>query len=72
LDREGEIGAVRDSDEVAIFVLVLEKEVVVGREDALEDSLHHENELVVGEIVIVDGNPSDVIAHGGFNDELAG
>jgi len=72
LDGEGEVAAVGDGDEVAVLVLVLEKEVVVRRDDALEDSLHHEDELVVGEIVIVDGDTADVIPHSGFDDQFAG
>lgn len=72
LDCEGKVGAVGDGDEVAVFIFVLEKEIVVSGDDGLEDSLHHEDKLVVGQIVVMDGDSSDVGADGSFDDELAG
>jgi len=72
LDGEGKVGAVGDGDEVAVFIFILEKEIVVSCDEALEDSLHHEDQLVVGQIVVVNGDSSDVGADGSFDDELAG
>ncbi len=33
--------------------------------------LHHEHQLVIREIIIVDGNPPNVVAKRGLDDQLA-
>ena len=56
-DGAGEVGGVEDGDEVAVLVLVLEGDVVLGGELAAVHPLHHQDQLVVGQVVVVDWNP---------------
>ena len=56
-DGAGEVGGVEDGDEVAVLVLVLEGDVVLGRQLAAVHPLHHQDQLVVGQVIVVDRNP---------------
>ena len=76
---------VRNGDKIFILVFVSEQQLLIWVKCASKDALHHQHQLVVSEdkfrkrstvfilreVVIVDRDPSDVLAKGGLDDQLA-
>lgn len=52
------------------FILVFYGNLVVTLQLAPEDTLHHQHQLIVGDVFIMDRDASDVITQLGFNDQL--
>lgn len=52
------------------FILVFDSDFVAAVELAAENALHHEQELVVGDVFIVDGDAADIIAQLSLDDQL--
>jgi hypothetical protein len=65
----GQLAVIRDGDEIAIVIAVLESEVLAGGEALAEDSREHQYELVVGDLVVVDGESAAVIVECRFDGE---
>merc|ERR1719295_1670910 len=70
LEGGGQIGAVEQSHQVAVLVLVLEGDVVRWGELISKDSLHHQDQLVVSNVLIMDGDPANVVAESGLDHQL--
>ena len=76
---------VRDGDKIFVLVFVSEHQLLIWVKGASKDTLHHQHQLVISEykfskgltalilreVVIVDGDPSNVLAKGGLDDQLA-
>ena len=76
---------VRYGDKIFILVFVSEQQLLIWVKCSSKDSLHHQHQLVISEhefskrltalilreVVIVDGDPSNVLAKGGLDDQLA-
>lgn len=52
------------------FILVFDSDLVVTLQLSPEDTLHHEHQLIIGNVFIMDGNASDVVTQLGFDDQL--
>jgi len=78
---EHECLLVRDGDKIFVLVFVSQHQLLIGVKCASKDTLHHQHQLVISEyklskgltalilreVVIVDGDPSDVLAKGGLD-----
>lgn len=52
------------------FVLVFDGHLVVALQLPPENALHHQHQLVISDVFVMDGDASDVIAQLGFDDQL--
>ena len=52
------------------LVLVLDGHLVAALQLPPEHALHHQHQLIVGDVLIMDGDASDVVAQLGFDDQL--
>ena len=52
------------------FITVLESHIISVVQFALVDSLHHEQQLVVGDVFVVNGHAPDVVSQAGLDDQF--
>ena len=53
------------------FIFIFQCHFVCRSQAALKDALHHNQQLVVRDVLVVDGNATDVVLQLGFNNQLA-
>ena len=70
LNGESEVGAVENGDEIAVLVRVFNQNLVRRVDLTFEDALHHQHELVVSYILIVNGNAPYVLAQADFDQQF--
>lgn len=70
LDGEGDVIAVDDGHQVAVLVAVLQLNLIRRRE--LEEAHHHDQQLIVGDLLIVDWHLANDVAVLRLDDNLAG
>lgn len=70
LDGEGQVRVVHDGHQVTIFIFVFQQKLLLRIKHSPEDSLHHEDQLIIGQVIIVYGDPPDVIPQAGLDDDL--
>ena len=53
------------------FILVLDNYVIIGRQLAAVDTLHHQDQFVVRDVLIVDWDAANVVSQLNLDDQLA-
>lgn len=53
------------------FILVLDGHLIITLQLPPEDTLHHQHQLIVGDVLIVDGDTSNIVTQLGFDDQLS-
>ena len=71
LDGEQDVRVVGQRDQIVLLVRVFDGELVVGLDLVGEDALHHQEQFVVVDVIVVNDNLFDLLLQSHFEDDLS-
>jgi len=72
LNRKGKIIVIGNGYQISVFVLVFDCHFIVSFQFTFEYSLHHQDKFIIGDLLIMDGHSTCIMAQGCLDDDLAG